>query len=164
MLFTLQAVEVNRCRSTMVRVAIFLVCISPIFAGNIVSELMKDSVATFSDATRLMYYSFFPPKSMRGQAQDKQVDLEEAKRFLESQGIQLDTKASPIKRERFAKTLIERFKLEKSMLTSLTSAERLYFQDAIRHGIFSNESRPEETLSTREMLSAYKRASALSKL
>ena len=135
---------------------------TPTYAGNIMTELMTDSVATFSDATKLMYFSFFPPKNQKQNLKNESIDINEAHRFLESQGIALNKESTPILRENFARTLIERFKLEKSVFTKVTGADRFYFQDAISHGIFAKESRPDETLSTRELVSAYQRASTLS--
>jgi hypothetical protein len=150
--------------ATMVRViCLFAFLSTPVLAGNIVTELMTDSVATFSDATKLMYFSFFPPESQKKSLKNENIDINEAHKFLESQGIALNKDSKPILRENFARTLIERFELEKSVFTKVTRADRFYFQDAISLGIFAKESRPDETLSTRELLSAYQRASTLSR-
>lgn len=142
---------------------------SPIFSKDIVSRLLEDTVATFSDSYDLIYYSLKSAvtKDLREQSQSVKNTHEYAKErveeFLESRGISIRRDSQPITRSDFAKLLIERFNLPTGFFTRLLGTKSWYFRDAVRVGLFSENDAPSGTMSTREMLSVFTRAEALSR-
>ncbi len=134
-----------------------------LWARDIFSELMRDSVATFSDASELMYYSVKALVVRQKKADDKltAAEQQEAQRLLAEKGILLENKNQPIHRSAFARTLIQRFNLSTSFMTDLFRADVLYYRDALRLGLFDDNLPADATLTTRELLRAYLKAESL---
>lgn len=146
-----------------------------LYSEDLIKELMKDSIATFHDAGRLLYYSVVSithadtsKKPVKKLKKKKKVDLEkispeEMKNELKKRGIEIPLDNVPIKRKEFARTVVKAFYLSKSFLTSLIGTDDMYFQDAVSLGLFPRESSGDENLGTREMLSVYLKADSLRK-
>jgi hypothetical protein len=138
-------------------------------AEDVVSRLLKDTVATFSDSYDLLYYSLKSALSrdLREQARSVQVTREitseRIEAYLEAKGILVRRDSQPITRKDFARILIERFDLPKGFFTRLTGSSRWYFRDAVRAGLFADTDASDGTMSTREMLSVFTRAEQLSR-
>ncbi|MCB1200318.1 MAG: hypothetical protein KDK41_06705 [Leptospiraceae bacterium] len=140
----------------------------PVFGKDIFSELMRDSVATFSDAGRLLYYSVVSvargkddKKEQAKAEQNEEVTPNKIEDVLGQKGIQISLQNQPIKRKEFAKSVMQVFSLETSFLTSLIGSSDLYFSDAVKLGLFSKNTSGEENLSTRELLQIYMKAESL---
>jgi hypothetical protein len=138
-------------------------------AEDVVSRLLKDTVATFSDSYDLLYYSLKSALSrdLREQARSVQVTREitseRIEAYLEAKGILVRRDSQPITRKDFARILIERFDLPKGFFTRLTGSSSWYFRDAVRAGLFADTDASDGTMSTREMLSVFTRAEQLSR-
>ncbi|MCX7631885.1 MAG: hypothetical protein N2Z22_00980 [Turneriella sp.] len=134
---------------------------------DIVRRLLSDSIATFSDAYDLVYYSLAGSfrQDLAEQAKHiiltQEVAAEKVQQFLSARGILLRRDGQPITRKEFAKILIERFDLPKGLFTRLLGSTSWYFRDAVRLGLFATGDKAEETMSTREMLAVFYRAEAL---
>jgi hypothetical protein len=140
-----------------------------LYGADVVSRLLKDTVATFSDSYDLLYYSLKSAlqRDLREQAkavqETRDATNERIEAYLEAKGILLRRDSQPITRRDFARILIERFDLPKGFFTRLTGSSRWYFRDAVRAGLFSETDAAEGTMSTREMLSVFTRAEQLSR-
>lgn len=141
----------------------------PVFSGDIVSGLLKDSVATFSDSYDLIYYSVRSALAREGRQKGEAIQAEikatneRIEGYLVSRGITLSRDRQPISRADFAKLVIKRFELPKGFFTDLLGGANWYFRDAVRAGLFSETDQSDGTMSTREMLSVFTRAEALSR-
>lgn len=146
-----------------------LVWVSPAFGVDIVSQLLKDTVATFSDSYDLLYYSLKSAlqRDLREQASAMQIErditTERIEAYLEARGIALRRDSQPITRGDFARIVIERFDLPKGFFTRLLGSPSWYFRDAVRVGLFSESDSSDGTMSTREMLSVFTKAERLSR-
>ncbi len=143
---------------------------SEVQARDIISGLMKDSVATFFDAATLIYYSF-RSNNKKPAAQKQQpappaekAQPEQIKKYLRAKGLNLSFDSRPISRQSFAKTLIKRFKLDTSLSTDLLGWDSLYFSDAQSLGIFNQGEKGTGILSTRSMLKAFFKAKKASRV
>jgi len=138
-------------------------------AADVVSRLLQDTVATFSDTYDLLYYSVKSAlrQDLREQIQTVQVTREvtneRIKAYLEAKGLLLRRDSQPITRKDFARVLVERFDLPKGFFTRLTGSSGWYYRDAVRAGLFSETDAPEGTMSTLEMLSVFTRAEQMSR-
>lgn len=134
-------------------------------ARDIISSLMKESVATLSDAADLIYYSFksigSPSKQKDPVVSEINESPENITKFLQEKGIDLPSDNQPITRQELAKILIKRFNLKTSLKTDIFGAAGDYFRDAVRLGIFTDNGTGNESLSTRELLNAFLRADSL---
>lgn len=146
-----------------------LVWVSPAFGVDIVSQLLKDTVATFSDSYDLLYYSLKSAlqRDLREQASAMQIErditTERIEAYLEARGIALRRDSQPITRGDFARIVIERFDLPKGFFTRLLGSPSWYFRDAVRVDLFSESDSSDGTMSTREMLSVFTKAERLSR-
>ena len=142
---------------------------TPLFAADVVGGLLKDSVATFSDSYDLIFYSVKSAlaRDLRAQQlslrQETAVTNERIESYLESRGILNRRDRQPIARRDFAQMVIQRFDLPRGFFTKLFGSASWYYRDAVRAGLFSDADQPESTMSTREMLSVFTRAEALSR-
>lgn len=141
--------------------------VAPVSARDVISSLLKDSVATLSDAADLIYYSF---KSIGSGSGKEVADLKKSEegqspenvtRYLQEKGINLPKDNQPISRQQFAKILIQRYGFKTSFKTTIFGRASDYFHDAVRLGIFSTSSLGHESLSTRELVNAFLRADAI---
>lgn len=124
---------------------------------------MGDSVATVSDAAELMYYSALSLFKNQKENNPNYTEQREMELWLKERGIQIEAKNQPIRRGTLARALIERFQLAKSFFTQIFGFESLYYKDAVRLGLFSEDLPSEATLTTRELLQAYLKAESLQK-
>lgn len=138
-------------------------------AVDVVGALLKDTVATFSDSYDLIYYSVKSALSRDLKAQKASVNEtaavtnERIESYLESRGIAVKRDRQPIQRKDFARLLMQRFDLPLSAFTRLFGTAGWYYRDAVRAGLFTEGEQGDETMSTREMLSVFSRAEALSR-
>lgn len=150
---------------------IILLCtfVSTVSAGDVVSKLLKDSVATFSDSYELVVYSLKNAlrRDIREQKQaiatEAAVSTERIELYLETHGISLRRDRQPITRKDFAQLVIRRFDLPRSFFTRLFQSSSWYYRDAVRAGLFATSDAGESTMSTREMLSVFTHAESLSR-
>jgi len=139
-------------------------------AVDIVGTLLKDTVATFSDSYDLIYYSVKSAlvrdlKAQKASVQETTtVTNERIESYLESKGISAKRDRQPIQRKDFARLLMQRFDLPLSAFTRVFGTSGWYYRDAVRAGLFAESEHGDETMSTREMLSAFSRAEQLSRL
>lgn len=138
-------------------------------AADVVSRLLKDSVATFSDSYDLIYYSAKSALTSELHAQRQAVRSESAltsdriETYLESKGIFSRRDRQPIARKDFAHMIFQRFDLPRGFFTKLIGSASWYYRDAVRAGLFNDGDAADGTMSTREMLSVFTRAEALSR-
>lgn len=138
-------------------------------SADVVSGLLKDSVATFSDSYDLIFYSVKSALSrdLREQhksvRQESSVTNERIESYLESRGILNRRDRQPIVRRDFAQLVFQRFDLPRGFFTKLFGSANWYYRDAVQAGLFSNSDQAEGTMSTREMLSVFTRAEELSR-
>ena len=158
-------------RSANRQIALFLILLlqAPLVAGDVVGGLLKDSVATFSDSYDLIFYSVKSAlaRDLRAQQlsvkQETAVTNERIESYLETRGILNRRDRQPIARRDFAQMVIQRFDLPRGFFTKLFGSASWYYRDAVRVGLFNDTDQPEGTMSTREMLSVFTRAEALSR-
>lgn len=142
---------------------------NPVFGVDIVSRLLKDTVATFSDSYDLLYYSLKSAlqRDLHEQASavkiEREITNERIEAYLEARGIVLRRDSQPITRGDFARIVIERFDLPKGFFTRLFGSPSWYFRDAVRAGLFAESDASDGTMSTREMLSVFTKAEQLSR-
>jgi hypothetical protein len=155
-----------------IRIAILLFWLTApagLSAVDVVGALLKDTVATFSDSYDLIYYSVKSAlvRDLKAQKSTMQetasVTNERIESYLESRGISVRRDRQPIQRKEFARLLMQRFDLPLSAFTRLFGTSGWYYRDAVRSGLFSEDERGDETMSTREMLSVFSRAEELSR-
>lgn len=138
-------------------------------AADVVGGLLKDSVATFSDSYDLIYYSVRSAVRRDLRDQHLSVQTEQAltndrmEKYLGERGISIKRDHQPITRADFAKVIIQRFGLPRGFFTKLLDSSSWYYRDAVRAGLFSEGDQSNATMSTREMLSVFTRAEALSR-
>jgi hypothetical protein len=138
-------------------------------AGDVVGSLLKDSVATFSDSYDLIYYSVRSAltRDVREQRKSLQSEIgitnERIEAYLESHGIAIRRDRQPITRKDFAQLIIRRFDLPRGFFTKISGSPSWYYRDAVRAGLFSESDQSDGTMSTREMLSVFTQAEALSR-
>lgn len=143
--------------------------LSGLMARDVVGGLLKDSVATFSDSYDLIYYSVKSAltNDLREQRNavrnESQITNERIELYLESRGILNRRDRQPIARKEFAQMIFQRFDLPRGFFTKLFGSSSWFYRDAVRIGLFSDADSPEGTMSTREMLSVFTRAEALSR-
>jgi len=150
---------------------IIFVCtfVTTVSAGDVVSKLLKDSVATFSDSYELVVYSLKNAlrRDIREQRQaiasEAALSTERIELYLETHGISLRRDRQPITRKDFAQLVIRRFDLPRSFFTRLFQSSSWYYRDAVRAGLFTANDAGESTMSTREMLSVFTHAEALAR-
>ena len=141
---------------------------STVSANDIIRKLMKDSVATFSDAYDLLTYSLKAiPPHLKQKTFNEQNDLQRSEQatietYLSLRGIQ-NRENQPITRAEFAKTILKRYDLKTGFFTKLFGTPSLYFDDAVHLGIFTPEERGSDPLTTRELLNAFNRAESISR-
>lgn len=149
--------------------SLFLLLTAGLHAGDVVGSLLKDSIATFSDSYDLIYYSLKSAiaSDMRSQKQALAAETaatnERIEAYLEAKGIMARRDRQPITRGDFARLLVERFELPRGIFTRILGTSSWYFRDAVRAGLFSSNDSADGTMSTREMLSVFTRAEALSR-
>ncbi|HRP70121.1 MAG TPA: hypothetical protein PLY93_11365 [Turneriella sp.] len=142
---------------------------SMLYARDVVGTLLKDTVATFSDSYDLIIYSLSAAiqRDLRAQKQsvleETAATNERIEIYLESKGILSRRDRQPITRGDFARIVFQRFDLPRGFFTKLFETTSWYFRDAVRIGLFSENDTAEGTMSTREMLSVFTRAEALSR-
>ncbi len=138
-------------------------------AADVVSGLLKDSVATFSDSYDLIFYSVKSAltRDLRAQnlsvGQETAITTERIESYLESRGILNRRDRQPIVRKDFAQMIFQRFNLPRGFFTRLFATSSWYYRDAVRVGLFGDGDPAEGTMSTREMLSVFTRAEELSR-
>jgi hypothetical protein len=138
-------------------------------AGDIVGALLKDSVATFSDSYDLIFYSVRSALKRDLREQSKNIQSETAlsneriEAYLEAKGITSRRDRQPITRSDFARLIFQRFDLPRGFFTKLLGSSSWYYRDAVRAGLFTENDQSDGTMSTREMLSVFTRAEALSR-
>ena len=150
-----------------------LVFSSQMLAKDLVPHLFENTIATFTDASEMLYRSFnlmemsrkkkisdqFKVKSAK---QNIQVSPEEIQSFLTSKGIDASILSQPVAKEEFAQLLFQRFKgLPKSFLTQSLQFKKLYFHDAQSLKIFSSVDLAKETLTLKDMFASFLRAAKL---
>ncbi|MBL8033635.1 MAG: hypothetical protein JNJ69_08045 [Leptospiraceae bacterium] len=156
-------------RKKLALVAVLCTLMTPLFAGDVVGGLLKDSVATFSDSYDLIYYSVRAALANELREQKKSVRTETSvtneriEAYLESKGILNRRDRQPILRRDFARLIFQRFDLPRGFFTKLLDSPAWYYRDAVRAGLFSDSDAPEGTMSTREMLSVFTRAEQISR-
>jgi len=153
---------------------------STVHSKDIIAELMQGTVATVADAARLLYYSFNPftnnasngkkniknREKLNSQVQkllSSNVSQQELSRFLKKRGIEIVVSNQAITRAQFAKTIMRRFELDKSFMTSVLGWESLYYSDAQQLGIFPSNRDGAENISTKSLLKAFLVAEMLSR-
>lgn len=142
---------------------------APLSAEDIFSRLMKDSVATFSDAGHLLYHSMkslasSDKKQKAYQSKEFQslhMRRNEIRAFLLERGYDINLTQKPITKKAFSKALIDHFNLKTGLLTSIFKSESFYFDDAVKLGLFSREAVGDSPLTTREMVKVYFKAENL---
>lgn len=150
-------------KNTFISLFLVLSMTTPVMGQDIISNLMQDSLATFSEARRLIYYSFLPAtKSEDSQKKQKNVSEQEINDFLWKQGIEMPSTNRPIRKDEFAKAVIQRYHLKTGWLTRVTRQPRHYFDDARRLGLFNTLENPDETMTTQELLNVYLKAQKMS--
>ena len=152
---------------------LFFLSFGGLHAKDIFSNLFENSIATFGDAAEMLYRSFNVvemSKNRKRQAmlekraaeQETSANSEEMLAFLKAKGIQVSLLGQPMAKKDFAKLLFQRFpSLPKSFLTKSLGFGSLYFQDAKELKIFSKSEAAEETLTAKNMLSSFLKASRL---
>ncbi|MDH5718209.1 MAG: hypothetical protein OEZ22_11320 [Spirochaetia bacterium] len=145
-----------------------------LIAKDVFTDLMKESVATFWDAAKLIYHSFNPIEYIKNREFEKErennlsenqknnLSVDEVKKYLLEQGFEIPTDNQPITRKQFAKTLLTRFELPTSLFTDIFGTDNMYFSDAIKLGIFSSNLNGNESITTRELLQSFIRAENIS--
>ncbi|MCS6983956.1 MAG: hypothetical protein NZM25_02360 [Leptospiraceae bacterium] len=142
-------------------IALFAIVVgTPILGKDIFTRLMGDSVATASDAAELLYYSI--KAIFTGQETDiDPQERQEMERLLKERGLMDEIGNKPLRRGTLARALMEHFQLTKSFLTRLLGFESLYYQDAVKLGLFDDNLGADANLTTRELLRAYLKAESL---
>ncbi len=142
-------------------------------AKEFFSGLFENSIATFTDAAKMLYHSFniaemsknYKRQNFYRQKSSKKkenVSLQEIYQFLQEKGIDASLLSQPMAKKNFARLLFQRFKkLPKSFLTQNLEFEILYFRDAQNLGIFGGTELPKGTLTVKDMLNSFLKASHL---
>ena len=154
---------------------LLLVMLKPAFTKDYVSKILGNTVATFSDALELLYNSFNPVELVKNKKRktnykekakkQKEIDIKRMQDFLKKHGINAPSLSlsQPLTKQDFAKLLFKRFKtLPHSFLSSQLQFNYLYFKDAQELGIFSTNETAEDTLTTKDLLKSFLRATKLS--
>jgi len=142
---------------------------SSLAGADVVSTLLKDSVATFSDSYDLIYYSVKNTLAREAKSKSESIQAEfrttneRIEEYLLRRGVALNRDQQPITRADFAKLVIKRFELPRSFFTGLFGSASWYFRDAIKAGLFAEADQSDGTMSTREMLSVFTKAEAASR-
>ncbi len=128
-------------------------------------KMFGNTIATFTDVAKMIYYSFHPREMMNNKREQEnhlkrknRLPLQEIRSYLKSQGIDIPLNSRPIARQEFATILFQRFKFKKSFLTRMLKTDYFYFRDAKDIGIFDKNDSGNDTLTTKEMLKAYFKA------
>ena len=129
-------------------------------AKDIFGNLMRDGVATFLDAAKLMYYSFKP--SGQKERKKKPAEPDEVRAYLKSKGLELAVYNKPIKKEKLAKSLVKRFKLSTGIFTNIFGFDTLYYSDAQKLGIFQRDELGDDILTIGELIKAFIKAEQIS--
>jgi hypothetical protein len=152
------------------KILIFLVLAgSQLMAADVVSTLLKDSIATFSDSYDLIYYSVRSALLRDAREQKYAVKSEfsvtnaRIETYLESRGIYSRRDRQPITRKDFARIVFQRFDLPRGFFTKLLGTSSWYYRDAVNAGLFRESDQSDGTMSTKEMLSVFTQAEAQSR-
>ena len=145
-----------------------------VMAKDLVPNFFENTIATFTDATEMLYRSFNVVemskkhrinKKLRekSKTQNLRASPEEVRSFLRKKGITASLLSQPIVKEDFAKLLFQRFtNLPQGFLTKSLQFKRLYFNDAQNLQIFSHSESAEETLTLKDMFGSFLKASKIS--